>query len=184
QFGWELLAASGHEADLKNLLSEAGMRTDLSTAQREKLDEMRSLFAIRSAEAALKSQGPARAAAILIDAGPEEPHDPRIRSALAALYLEQHQYEKVLDLYRSWGMAGADAGEYRLAAGAATLAHQDAVADTFLFDGRQRWPDDAELLRMTGRRYVAAGQYRDGERYLKSALAAAHRPAAARRRAS
>jgi cellulose synthase (UDP-forming) len=180
QFGWELLAASGHEADLKSLLLEASMRTDLSPAQREALDEMRSLLAVRSAEAALKSQEPARAAAILIEAGQEEPHDPRIRSALAGLYLQQRQYEKVLDLYRSWGTAGADAGEYRLAAGAALMARQDTLADTFLFEGRQRWPDDAELLRMTGRQYVAAGKYRDGERYLKSALAAARRPAPGR----
>jgi len=179
QFGWELLAASGHEADLKSLLLETGMRTDLSSAQHEALGEIRSLLAVRSAEAALKSQGPARAAAILVEAGQEEPHDPRVRSALAGLYLQEHQYEKVLDLYRSWGMAGADAGEYRLGAGAAVMAHQDAVGDTFLLEGRQHFPDDAELLRMTGRQYVAAGKYRDGERYLKSALAAAGRPAPA-----
>src|SRR5499427_4780571 len=178
QFGWELLAASGHEADLKNLLVETGMRTDLTPAQREALGEMRSLLAVRSAEAALKSQGLERAAAILVEAGQEEPHDPRLRSALAGVYLQEHQYEKVLDLYRSWGTAGADAGEYRLAAGAAVMAHQDALADTLLLEGRQRWPDDAELLRMTGRQYVVAGKYRDGERYLKSALAAANRPSA------
>src|SRR5262249_7155551 len=29
QFGWELLAAPGHETELKNLLNEAGARTDL-----------------------------------------------------------------------------------------------------------------------------------------------------------
>jgi cellulose synthase (UDP-forming)/cellulose synthase operon protein B len=179
QFGWELLAASGHEGDLKNLLLEVKMRTDLSPAQRETVDEMRSLLAVRSAEAALKSQGPERAAAILVEAGQEEPHDPRVRSALAGLYLQQRQYEKVLDLYRSWGMAGADAGEYRLAAGAAVMARQDALVDTFLFEGRQRFPDDAELLRMTGRQYVTAGKYRDGERYLKSALTAARQPATA-----
>jgi cellulose synthase (UDP-forming) len=178
QYGWEMLAVPGHEGDLKNLLIEVRMRTDLSAAQRESLDEMRSLLAVRRAEAVSKSQGPAQAAAILIEAGQEEPHDPRIRSALAALYLQQHQYDKVLDLYRSWGTAGADAGEYRQAAGAAVMAHQDALADTFLFEGRQRWPKDPELLRMTGRQYVAAGKYRDGERYLKSALAAAHDSAA------
>src|SRR5262249_38496865 len=71
QVGWALLAAPGHDADLKKLLLETSMRTDLSPSQRAAFDEMRSLFAVRSAEVALKSQGPDRAAAILLEAGQE-----------------------------------------------------------------------------------------------------------------
>jgi cellulose synthase (UDP-forming) len=177
QLGWALLAAAGHETDLQNLLLESRARTDLSEQQRAALDEMRTLLVVRTAEATLKTRGPSAAAAMLLGAGQDEPRDPRIRSALAGIYLQQRQYEKVLEVYRAWGTAGADAGEYRLAAGAALMAHQRALADTFLLEGRQRWPDDPELLRMTGRQYVGEGKYRDGERYLKSALAAARRPA-------
>jgi hypothetical protein len=176
QLGWALLAAPQGQADLQNLLAEARTRTDLSPEQREAFGKMRSLWSVRSAEAALKTQGAARAIAILADAERELPKNPRIRAAVAGIYLQEHEYENVLAVYQSWGMAGADAGEYRSAAGAAIAARQTALADAYLLEGREHWPQDAELLRMSGRQAVAEGRYKDGERFLKSALGATGSP--------
>src|SRR5438067_10930850 len=73
-------------------------------------------------------------------------------------------------------MNGAKAGDYRAAAGAAQAAHKDELADLFLEQGLQRYPSDAELLRMRGKRAVARGNYKEGQSYLKSALVAARNP--------
>jgi hypothetical protein len=89
------------------------------------------------------------------------------------VYLQQGEYDKALDLYRSSGMTGATAADYRAAAGIALQAQRNVVAEKFLWEGRQRWPDDPELLHMTALRALSHNDYEGTEHYLVAALAAA-----------
>ena len=76
-------------------------------------------------------------------------------------------------------MAGAQAGDYRVAAGAALSAHKFELADQFLQRGLEQFPHDAELMHMTARQDIARGNYDEGEQELRSALVAVREQGAA-----
>src|SRR2546428_10162958 len=73
-------------------------------------------------------------------------------------------------------MTGAEAGDYRAAAGTALAAHKSDLADHFLEQGLQHYPNDPELLQMMAKQAVAHGQYKEAQGYLKSALRATRNP--------
>ena len=86
--------------------------------------------------------------------------------------MRQHQWQQAIEVYQSWGMAGAEAADYRAAAGAAVAAHKSGIANRFMQEGLQHFPKDPELLRMTAKQAVSRGEYDAAEGYLKTALAA------------
>jgi tetratricopeptide (TPR) repeat protein len=172
QLGWALLSASGSDT-LADLLPKTRARTDLTESQREQVDELWTTWALRRAEEAVKVGDDDRAAGILTEAGGRMPGNSRMQAALAALYARKEDWAMALHVYESWGMAGASAADYRAAAGAALGARDTARADRFLHEGLARWPNDRDLLHMTGRRAVSQGNYREAEGLLKSALTAA-----------
>jgi tetratricopeptide (TPR) repeat protein len=175
QLAWTMVDASQHEQDLQDLLTKTRSQSDLTTKQRATIDEIWSVWTIRRANQALTAKKPAQAIAILTDAQRDLPNDRRIPAAMAAVYLREHDWNKALDVYQSWKMAGAEAADYRSAAGAALSAHKSEVADHFLREGLLQFPDDPELLHMTAKQAVVHGNYKEGERYLKLALAASRK---------
>ncbi len=176
QLAWAMLAADAPEQGIRDLMSEADAREDLTPEQHRELANLHSAWSLRQADAAIKRQEPVRAIAILTEAVREQPQSATLESALASIYMRQREYEHALDAYKAWGMTGARAEDYRAAAGAALAAHQPLVAQGYLLEGRTHWPTDPELLRMTGREAVSRGQYGDAERYLKLALAGSLTP--------
>src|SRR5262249_29521810 len=135
-------------------------------------DEIWSIWSVRRAQQALENHKSEQSTAILLDAERMLPGNRRIQSALGATYVRQHEYHKALDAYQSWGMAGANAGDYRAAAGAALALHNDSLADQFLQEGIQHWPRDPELLRMAAKQEIAHAKYDDAKRDLRLALTA------------
>jgi tetratricopeptide (TPR) repeat protein len=176
QLAWAMLADKQNTEDPRDFLSRTRMRKDLTPKQRSTIDEIWSTWSIRRAEEVLQSKEPARAVAILTETQSILPNDPKIPAALASVYVRQHDYQKALGVYQSWGMSGAEAVDYRAAAGAALAAHKDTVAEGFLREGLQRFPNDPELLRMNAKRAVAHGNYDQAEYQLKSALSAMRNP--------
>jgi hypothetical protein len=69
-------------------------------------------------------------------------------------------------------MKGAKPADYLGAASAALASDQSVVAEQFLWEGRQRWPGDPDLLHMTARQDVSHGRYPEAERNLRAALVA------------
>jgi len=175
QLAWTMVDTSQHEPDLKDLLTKTRSRSDLTAKQRATINEIWSVWTIRRANQALGARKPAQAITIITDAQRELPNDRRIPAALAAVYLREHDWDKALNVYQSWKMAGAAAGDYRSAAGAALSAHKSELADHFLREGLLLFPEDPELLHMTAKQAVAHGNYKEGERYLKLALAASRK---------
>jgi tetratricopeptide (TPR) repeat protein len=172
QLAWAMADTSQHDQELPNLLAAARKRADLTPQQRKTIDEIWSIWSVRRAQKALAAKQPERGVAILLDASQVLPQDPRIQSALGATYLRQHEYRKSLAVYAAWGMAGARAGDYQAAAGAALATHNETLANAYMQEGLQHWPADADLLQMSAKQSVAEGKYDEAKRDLKSALAA------------
>jgi tetratricopeptide (TPR) repeat protein len=171
QTAWTMLAISIDAPGLSDLLLNDKKRADLTVKEREALEAIYSDWSVRRAERAFETK-PELAFSILADAGSEYPKDRDINAGLASLYLRAHNKQKALDLFQAWGMVGAQAGDYRVAAGAALSAHKFDLADRFLRRGLAQFPQDAELIHMTARQDIARGNYDAGEQELKSALLA------------
>jgi Tfp pilus assembly protein PilF len=178
QLAWAMLA--DRQRDPREFLSKAKARADLTGKQRAAIDEIWSTWSVRTAEEALQNKKPERALAILTDAEHELPNDAKIYGALAYVYMRQHDYQRALTVYESWGMTDAEAGDYRTAVGTALAAHKSDLADHFLEQGLQHYPDDPDLLQMMAKQAVAHGKYKEAQGYLKSALRAAKNPATPR----
>lgn len=171
QTAWTMLEASVDAPGLSDLLLYDKRRTDLTSSQRAAFEEIYSNWSVGRAQRAFETK-PELAFSILTDAGHEYPGDRNIHATLASLYLKRNDKQKALEVFQSWGMASAQAGDYRMAAGAALAAHKSDLADQFLRSGIQRFPRDPELLHMTARQDIAHGNYDEGERELRSALVA------------
>jgi tetratricopeptide (TPR) repeat protein len=173
QTAWTMLAISPNESGLGDLLRNAKSRTGLTLKQRAAIQELWSVWSVRRAELAFETK-PQLAFSILEDAGHVYPGNRDIQVALASLYLRRNDKGKALDVFQTWDMAGAQAADYRMAAGTALSAHKDELADQFLKWGVDRFPNDPGLLHMTAKREIARGNYDEGEQELRTALQALH----------
>ncbi len=173
QLAWAMFDSPKHSAEIPALVTEMRVRSGLTSQQRDALNDINAAWNLRAADQAMRAQDPVRAIAVLTRAVRELPNDSRIRAALASAYVRVREFEKALDVYRSWGMAGGSAADYRAAANTALAADQSITAERFLYEGRQRWPLDIELLHMTALRALARHDYDGAEHYLANALAAA-----------
>jgi len=173
QTAWTMLAVSVDTPGLNDLLQSAKRRSDLIAKQRDAMEEIFSTWSVRRAQRAFETD-PQTAFSILTEAGREYPADRSIHVALASFYLQQHDKQRALDIFQTWGMTGAQAGDFRMAAGAALSAHKSDLADQFLRRGLERFPHDFELMHMSARQDIARGNYDSGERELRSALLALH----------
>ncbi len=171
QTAWTMLAVSPNEPGLGDLLLSDKSRAGLTLKQRNTVEELWSLWSVRRATLAFP-KNPQLAYSILLDAARIYPLNRDIRIALANLYLKRNDKGAALDLFQSWGMINAQAGDYRMAAGAALSAHKNQLADRFLQKGLSHFPHDPGLLHMTAKREIARGDYKEGEEELQSALLA------------
>lgn len=172
QLSWALADSPQHTQELVTLLAKARTRGDLTTRQRKAIDEISSISSVRRAREAMIGKQADQSIAILLEAQRELPNDRRIQSALGATYLRLHDYHKALEVYAAWGMAGAEAGDYRAVIGAALATHNEILADGYLREGLEKWPKDADLLQMAAKQAVAEGKYDEAKHELKLALAA------------
>ena len=169
QTAWTMLAIDA--PGLNDLLQYDKRRTDLTPKERAAFEDIYSNWSVRRANSAFETK-PELAFSILTDASQEYPLNRNVHSALAALYLKRRDRQKALEVFQSWGMNGAQAGDYRVAAGVALSTHKFDLADQYLRRGLEQFPHDAGLLHMTARQDIARGNYDEGEQELKTALLA------------
>jgi tetratricopeptide (TPR) repeat protein len=172
QFAWTALAASVDEPGLEDLLFNDKRRVDLTPKQRDAIQELYSAWSVRRAEHAFETD-PQLAFSILANAGHEYPADRNIHYTLASFHLRRHETREALEVFQTWGMAGAQAGDFRVAAGTALSAHKADLADHFLRQGLYSFPNDPELMHMKARQDIGRGDYDAGARELRTALSAA-----------
>ena len=171
QLAWAMLNSSKYQQDLDDHIAATRARGDLSVQQRRALEDVLSVWRVRTAEHAALNGDHAGAIEILTRAERELPTSANIRSALASLYVARHDYDGALEVYKSWGMTNATAGDYRAAASAAFASQKNIVGETYLMRGRQYWPRDPELLYMTAMNALERERYDAAARYLKLTLA-------------
>jgi len=177
QLGWAMLKTS--RANLVgDLVARARQRTDLTPDQRATLDELWLTSILTRVDASMKRDDTEGAIVLLSNAWREAPKNPKIPSALAAIHLKKGDRARALEVYQTWGLQGANADDYRAAAGTALAQHDTITADRLLQEGLKQFPSDRDLLRMNGRQAVSRGDYRDAEKLLTAALAAKPAPAA------
>jgi tetratricopeptide (TPR) repeat protein len=173
QFAWTTLAASVDDSRLGDLLFNDKRRVDLTPKQRDAIRDLYSTWSVRRAEHAFETD-PQLAFSILANAGHEYPSDRNIHYTLASFYLRRHENREALEVFQTWGMAGAQAGDFRVAAGTALSAHKTDLADHFLRQGLYSFPNDSELIHMKARQDIGRGDYDAGARELRAALSAVH----------
>lgn len=171
QTAWTMLSLSADTPGLSEILNSDLKRSDLTPKQRARFERVYSELTVQRAQAVFE-RAPDTAISILAEAAGRYPGDRNINSALASMYLNRHDKQKALELFKSWDMRGAEPGDYRVAAGAALSAHKDEIAEQYLRRGLQAFPHDAELMHMLARQEIASGNYEQGERELRSALVA------------
>ena len=171
QLAWTMVVVSPDEPGLGDLLFNDKRRIDLTSKQRDAIRELYSSWNVRRAERAFETN-PQDAFSILASAAHEYPADRNIHYTLASLHLKRHENQEALAVFQSWGMAGAQAGDFRVAAGTALSAHKADLANHFLRQGLYSFPNDPELMHMKARQDIARGDYDTGERELRSALLA------------
>ncbi len=171
QTAWTMLAVSPNESGLGDLLLQLKSRAGMTVQERAAIEELWSTWSIRRANLAFAIK-PQLAFTILADASRVYPGNRNIQVVLASLCLKRHDRQKALDVFQTWGMTGAQAADYRMAAGAALAAHKNDLADQYLQRGLARFPGNPELLHMSAKREIAHGDYNQGERDLRSALLA------------
>jgi tetratricopeptide (TPR) repeat protein len=171
QLAWTMLAVSVDEPGLGDLLFNDKRRTDITSKQRDAIKELYSTWSVRRGESAFETN-PQLAFSILASAAREYPGDRNIHYTLASFYLKRHQKQEALEVFQTWGMEGAQVGDFRVAAGTALSVHKADLADHFLRQGLYSFPNDPELMHMQARQDIARGDYDAGERELRSALQA------------
>jgi cellulose synthase operon protein C len=169
QTAWTMLAVSPDQPELSDILQNAKGRPGLTSDEKAAIEELWATWSTRRAELAFQTK-PQLALKILIDAAREYPGNREIQVTLASLYLKRNDKDGALRVFQNWRMAGARAGDYRMAAGAALSARRNDLANQYLRWGLQRFPSDSGLMHMTARQDIAHGDYDDGERELRSAL--------------
>jgi tetratricopeptide (TPR) repeat protein len=172
QLAWAMLDSAKYQPNLGELVAETRTRPDVSAAQRRAVEDAWSISRVRAAQNAALAENYAGAIEMLTRAARDLPASSNIRSALASVYMTQRDYDHALGIYQSWGMVDAAAGDYRAAAGAAFATHENILGERFLWEGRQRWPDDPELLHMTAMNALGRERYADAAHYLATTLAA------------
>lgn len=171
QTAWTMLAVSPNQPGLGGLLQNLKSRRELTTQDSAAVEELWSTWSVRRAELAFQSK-PQTAFSILSDAASVYPRNRDLHIALASLYLKRHDRQQALEVFQGWGMMGAQAADFRMAAGAALSAHQNNLADSYIQRGLGLFPHDPGLLRMSAQREIARGDYNQGETQLRSALLA------------
>ena len=176
QLGWVLLKSSKPYL-VGDLIDRARTRTDLTADQRAAFEELWLSSVLGRVDAAMKRGDVESAVTLLTVAWRDAPNNPNIPSALAAVHLKKGDRARALEVYQTWGLRGANAGDYRAAAGAALAQRDTITAERLLDEGLKQFPTDRDLLRMKGRQAVSRGDYRDAEKLLTAALAGKPTPA-------
>jgi len=172
ELAWLLLDREDSAQELYTVLEQSGRRRDLTPAQQKDFAQIWSIWIRRRAEADIAAGNFAKGLAILQAGARLLPNDDRIRGNLAGNLMKVGQNRAAFDVYRNWGLAGAEASDYVGAVGAALSVRDGSLANQWLAKGLRRFPGDSKLLTLAGKQAAQKGDYKKAEYYLRAALAA------------
>ena len=171
QNAW-LLYNTKNDRALYPTLMKLGGRQDLTPAQRETVQTIWANWSVRRAGAALENNDNQRAVDILEAASLAFPDNMTVRKVLAGGYVRTGQIKEALAIYKSVGMQDASAADFQGAVGAALAANDKALAEAWLRQALDRFPNDASVLAMAARFELARGDKQRAADYWRASIAA------------
>jgi len=171
QNAW-LLYNTKNDRALYPTLMQLGGRQDLTAAQRETVQTIWANWSVRRAGVALDNNDNQRAVDILEAASRAFPDNMTVRKVLAGGYVRTGQIKDALALYKSVGMQDASPADFQGAIGAALAANDKALAEQWLRQGLERFPNDASVLAMAARFEQARGDKQRAADYWRASIAA------------
>jgi tetratricopeptide (TPR) repeat protein len=171
QNAW-LLYNTKNDRALYPMLMRLGSRQDLSPAQRETVQTIWANWSVRRAGAALDNNDNQRAVEILEAASLAFPDNIAVRKVLAGGYVRTGQIKEALAIYKSVGTQDASAADFQGAIGAALSANDKVLAESWLRQALERFPNDAAILAMAARFEQARGDNQRAADYWRASIAA------------
>jgi tetratricopeptide (TPR) repeat protein len=171
QLAWLLLDDQESQPELSKVLERDNARADLTESERRDVNQLWSVWSQRRAQAAIEAQDNPKALSILQAAAAVLPHDPRIQAMIASTFLRAQNFRKAFEVYQRWDLKGAQADDFRGAVGAASAAHEEKFAATWLERAMQEYPGNPRLLQFAGQQAAQRKDYKLADSYFRQALA-------------
>lgn len=169
QNAW-LLFNTNDDADLYRQLMALGDRTDMTDEQRRQIQTIWASWAERRATQAAAAGNPHRAMDILQAAAKAFPNNPAVSRALAAGYLQAGQPKDAVAIYQSLDMTNATSSDYETMVGAALSAQNMKLAESWLRQALEKFPNDPKVLSTAARFEQARGDSARAAEYWKASL--------------
>jgi tetratricopeptide (TPR) repeat protein len=171
QRAW-LLYNTGSDRTLYSALMKLGGRSDLTTAQRESVQDIWANWSVRRSATALANGNSRRAVEILDAAYQAFPNNLTVRKAMAGGYAQAGRTKEALAIFKTVPMQAASSGDFQGAVGAALAANDKVQAELWLRQALELYPHDAAILSLAARYEQARGDNERAAGYYRAALAA------------
>jgi tetratricopeptide (TPR) repeat protein len=171
QNAW-LLFNTRNDRLLYPALMRIGGRSDLTSTQRETVQDIWANWSVRRAAAAMDNGNYQRAVDILDAASQAFPDNLAVRKAVAGGYVQVGRAKESLALYKTIPMQDATAGDFQGAVGAALAANDKNQAEQWLRQALERFPHDPAILSLAARYEQARGDNQRAADYYRASLAA------------
>jgi len=171
QNAW-LLFNTGNDRALYPALMRLGARQDLTTAQRETVQNIWANWSVRRAGVAIDNGNTARAVDILDAASQAFPDNMTVRKAVAGGYVRVGRAKESLALFKTVPMQDATVGDFQGAIGAALAANDRNQAEIWLRQALDRYPQSPAILALGARYEQARGDNERAAQYWRASIAA------------
>jgi tetratricopeptide (TPR) repeat protein len=171
QNAW-LLFNTKNDRALYPALMRLGARQDLTTAQREAIQDIWANWSVRRAGAAMDNGTLQRAVDILDAASQAFPDNMAVRKAVAGGYARVGRSKEAVAVFKTIPMQDASAGDFEAAIGAALGANDKAQAELWLRQALGRFSRSPGILAMAARFEQARGDNHRAADYWRASLAA------------
>jgi len=171
QNAW-LLFNTRNDRQLYAELMRLGGRTDLTSAQRESVEQIWAGWSVRRADAAMENGDTERAVEILDAASQAFPDNLSVRKAVAGGYVQVGRARQSLALYKTISMQDATAADFQGAIAAALAANDRSQADLWLRQALDRFPANPLILTLAAHYEQARGDNQRAAAYYRASLKA------------
>ncbi len=160
------------DRDLYRTLMHLGDRADLTTEQRRTVQTIWASWSVRRASNDIKAGNTRLAIEILTAAQQAFPSNPDVSKALAGGYLQAGQPKEALAIYESLNTNNNSADDYASMVGAALAAQNMKLAEMWLREALQRYPNAPPVLSAAARFEQARGDNQRAADYWRASLRA------------
>jgi tetratricopeptide (TPR) repeat protein len=171
QHAW-LLFNVQEDRKLYPVLLRLDSRQDLTAAQREQVENLWAVWAVRRAYFAMNNGAILYGVEILQAASEDYPNNLSVRRAVAGAYARVGRYGESLTLYKAASMEDASSSDFQGAISAAFSATEMAQAEAWLRLALARYPGDPQILALAARFEQARGNAQRAADFWRASLAA------------